>query len=496
MNYLILTLLLVVGNMCHLSSAAWLQPPTDFGPLTNSMTGATDGNGNAVAAWAGEASYYSNGAWGPVQSIDPTGGVPHVAMDASGNALLVYGSVDATEFRTAYLNGGIWTVPPPNPLDTVFFTSRSAVAMNGSGGGVAVWNNFDFVNSTGAVRSSFFSGGSWSPPITIATGINPTPNSIAYSANGDAVTIWADFGDFTIHAANYIGGVWQPEVTLGSSFGLGFPVVSIDASGNPIAAWINASGDVIAATYDGVSWSPTTLAAGPGNLGMFLAMAPGGTAVLTWQDNAGNGFSRSFNGTVWEPTLQFGSSLPTGFNIGAGVSVDNVGNALVVFYSSSTNQVLSSSLPLGGNWAPPLIIKDASTETTINTPYVSAISPNGGGFAFWTEEIIDLETAIVFASVLVGDQIIGPPAGISGRSCTNKFATQKTYTHIINWLPSPDPTVLSYYIRRNGVLAAIIPSSGPYSYIDGNCSRTTDLYTLTAVNGFGDESTPLNIVLN
>jgi hypothetical protein len=366
--------------------------------------------------------------------------------------------------------------------------------MNGLGQGVAVWNDTDFI--AGVVRSSFFSAGSWSAPVTIGTGVNPSPNSVAYSANGDAVAIWLDFSDSNVNVANYIGGVWQPQTLLDSSFGLGFPLVAMDANGNPLAAWISAGGDVIVAAFDGANWLPTTIATGPGNAGISLAMAPGGTGIITWQDSASNGFSRSFNGTTWEPSQQFGSDLPTGFNVGAGVSVDSDGNALVLFYSNG--QVLSSYLPLGGNWETPLVVHEPATEPPNASPFVSALSSNRQGFAFWTEEMDESEVSTVYASVLIPDPIIVdplPPTAINGSSCTNKFAVQKTYTHTVTWLPSPDPTVLSYYVRRNGVLVAVIPANGPYIYTDGNRCRTTVLYTLTAVNAAG-ESTPLNIVLN
>lgn len=73
---------------------------------------------------------------------------------------------------------------------------------------------------------------------------------------------------------------------------------------------------------------------------------------------------------------------------------------------------------------------------------------------------------------------------------------QTDIVNIITITPSTTPGVVSYYLRRDGVLIAIIPASGPYIYYDHNRSKhQTYTYSLTSVDGFGVESAPVVLVM-
>lgn len=491
--------------LTNIGQAAWQQPPEQFTSGVDSSQntlGATDGNGNAIAVWlpAGgtgpRASYYSNGVWSADQIFGP-GSSPKVAMDASGNGLVIYGISSAGQVLTSFFDGSTstWSVPSPDPLDTVDFTTRQYIAMNGLGDGVAIWNDA----TAGTIRSSFFDGTStsWTAPTVIETG-NYLPASVDFSSNGDAVAIWVDFITNDIAASNYnnILGNWQSPVIIGSSSTF-TPSVVIDANGQAIAAWIDLAGNVSISNFNGLTWSaPQVISVVPANTGVSIAMAPGGTAVLTWKTSADIGLSSSYDGTTWGPIQQFGTSLSDEGSGYATVSVNDLGDALIVYRSSATSQILSVALPLGGVWEAPLVVKEGADVPNPGSLYSSALSNNGVGFAFWTELNFDAERPTAFASVFLPDAIGPlPPASITGSSCNNKFASQTDRVHIITWTASPDPTVTSYYLRRNGILIAIIPSTGPFIYYDHNRKNKTDVYTLTAVNGDG-ESTPITVILN
>lgn len=91
---------------------------------------------------------------------------------------------------------------------------------------------------------------------------------------------------------------------------------------------------------------------------------------------------------------------------------------------------------------------------------------------------------------------IAPPGNIRGESCKNNFAMQTECVKTITWTASPDPSVTSYYVRRNGNLVQIIPASGPFIYIDHHrrCGQE-DVYSVTAVNALGQESIPVIVII-
>jgi hypothetical protein len=490
-------LLLVLGTSSLLNAAAWQQPPTQFTTDNQGreIDGATDGNGNAISLWtdAGtdtvEASYFSNGAWGAPQILNnlaATEGLA-VAMDGTGTGLAVWIEDGTGAIESAHFSGGVWTTPTPAVLDAPPTAFSIDVSMDGSGNGVAIWTDL----TLSQIKSSFYTAGtnSWSAFTVLGTGDDAS--SVSYSASGTAIATWLNAGVVT--ASYYNGTIWLAPVVLGSASD---SVVSgIDASGNAIAAWVDtATGNVLSSTIIGaIVTGPTLISAGPGNSEPSLAVAPGGTAVLTWRDGAATGQYSTFNGTTWAAPLQFAPEVSGIFStrLTASVSVDNNGNALIV-YGTSNSEIFSVQIPLGGTVGPTLFVTNninGANESLLDI--VSALSDNGTGFAFW---LPSSEGPNVFASVLIAD---APPGGLTVTICKNKFASQVDLVYILTWTPSSDPATVSYYLRRNGVLIAIIPASGPFIFYDHNRNRrVVDVYTLTAVTAGGIESSPVSVTVN
>lgn len=213
-------------------------------------------------------------------------------------------------------------------------------------------------------------------------------------------------------------------------------------------------------------------------------MAPRGTAVAVWEDLSGNGISRSFNGSVWEAPLQFTSDVSNDLD----VSVNSSGNALVI-WASSEPQIKSSRLPLGGVWGPEEILQSNPPHPEISD-ITSSLSATGIGFATWRS--ITEGDNIGFADATLPPT---PPSNLRVISCKDHFAIQADCANTITWTPSTDPTVVDYFLRRNDVLIAVIPARDRSIFIDQGRCRRVDVYTLTAVDRDGVESSPLIIVI-
>lgn len=510
MHFLWVFCLGLLSTSSWLPADVWNMPPTQFSDLagmggtSNSSDLAVSPSGNAFAIWSNnivddvgtQVSVFSNNAWGVPQLISTSGfsaSSTKIATDNTGTALAIWSEDFPGEIKTSYYNGTTWVTPSPDPLDLVaqFADPFASIAMNGSGGGIAMWIDANTSN----VRSSTFSSPSWSAPTTIGTGTGVT--SIAYSSNGTAVAEWDDGG--VINVANYIGGVWQLPIPVGSTFSAPLEV-GIDSSGKVIASWLDILGNVVISYFNGSLWSlPQTISTSAGNTDLSLAMAGNGTAVLAWIDGANDGFSSSFNGTSWSSPIPFATGVAniiSGFGPGNSLSValDTTGNALIE-WASVAGDIRSARLPLGGTaWLDESIIDPDLPMGIIDIN--AGLADNGRGFSVWGERNSS-ESAQTFGSFTL--LFPAPPLSIDGRSCDNKFATQTDRIHIISWVPSPstDPAIVAYNLRRNGILIATLPASGPFVFFDHHrCRKVYDLYTVTSVAANGFESNPLAIVLN
>lgn len=470
-------------------SAAWQQPPY---LLTTCIQGtlriASDANGHAFVILtegayldaAVEIHSYDGTAWsGPVAtfpiSIGVTGERLGLAMNASGKALAIW----ADEFginNTAYFDGTSWTNPPGNPL-LGLDVEKVAIDINDFGQGVAVW-----IDNLGNVSSSFFSGGSWGPSVNIGTGDSNL--SVAYSRNGTAVAGWQNLVN-GVTVNNYFSGSWQAPIILDPFGFMGIDKnVDIDARGRALAIWIGASGNIISSTFNGLNWlMPQVIDPSLNNVDPSLSMAPGGTAVAIWKTNIGSGFSSSFNGNLWSSPIQFTAGPIIG---SPHVSVNKSGNALAAF---GQNDVNSASLPLGASaWTLETIQDNLALPLQDVFP---SLSDNGRGFAAWTGSIPG--SILYYASVTLAPT---PPLTLQGNTCKNRFATHEERVNIITFTPSTDPSVVSYNLRRNGILIATIPATGPFVYYDSNrCKNEVDVYSLTSRDLLGQESTPIVIEL-
>jgi len=260
-----------------------------------------DRYGHAIAVWQQHdgsryniwASRYFNwgGGWGTAEIIEYSNAGsalhPQVAIDASGNAFVVWKQQDGSSqnvwsnrfFDTFNGWGGGWgTAMLLETSDGV--ADMPQVAVNASGNAIAVWSQ------SGSIWARRYTDGlGWRDATLIEVGsVNVISPQVAINASGNAIAVWQQhYGSRSdIWAKHYspgylgIGGSWDTAVLIDNSEGpaWGSPQVAIDASGNAIAVW----GQANAMGYDGVQniWS-----------NRYVAGSGWGTAELIETDDTG-----------------------------------------------------------------------------------------------------------------------------------------------------------------------------------------------------------------
>jgi len=474
-----------------------IQPITEFTNSGNSFVVdvSADNNNNAVAVFVDSveifASYSANGGiWQTPVNISNNSLLnieSDVDMDESGTAIAIWRTFDSGTFardvRASIYSGGVWSLPVT--IDAVDIFEAPAVAMDGTGKGLGVWQQGFPVQET---HVSFFSGGLWSLPANI--GVHGTFYFPSYSSSGNASVVWVNFNT-GIYANNFDGSVWQGQVTL--DVNPSTPDAGIDDNGNTIAVWTS-SDDVVYSRFFGGSWSvPQSISTGPNNVFPKIAVAFDGTAVATWTDGSLNVVFNTFNGTTWgvTPITVAPGAQPT-------VSMDDQGNALIGYVSGL--DIFAVLLPKNEVIGAAFLVATAPSVQDLAVDELGvALSDNAStGFLVWEQEIFFGE----FGSDSFGTSFIfaasppSPPLSITGTVCKNHFAMQTDKINILNFVPSTDPLVTAYYLRRNGKLIATIPQTGPYVYYDHNRCKYKTTYELTSVNAEDFESSPISVILN
>lgn len=497
---ILLMQLLSIGCINRAHALTWKTPPDALYPANPaSFDLAADPSGNAFSVWS-DTNFYVSRFSSVTGSYDPpillfsgTGtdpGLMQVATDATSTALIIAESPDLfpgpLNILTFYFNGTGWVMPSPFPLDIIpgGALAEVQVAMDGNGNGLGIWRN-GAGTPPGDILSSFFDRGSltWGPIQMLNTTGGGLFPAIAYSSNGTAVATWID-GTNNLIASNFSGALpWGAPVTIAPT--AIDNLVGIDSMGNAVAIWRDSvTSEVFSSYYTGTWGAPVSVSLTPGVLFDF-AMSPSGVGVAVWNDIGGSGLGQYsvFNGGTWGPPAQFATNADNGL----AVAVDSVGNAVIIWDNSVLEETFSASLPLGGPLGPTDPVDPTLGPAGNIRAGIAALSDNGRAFLTGTTSGGEGTTLAATYSLLPA------PSGISGRVCKNKFPNAAERVKIITWSRSLDPLTVSYYLRRNGKLIAIIPASGPFKYNDHKRCKNTDVYVVTSVNAAGVESNPLTV---
>ena len=167
--------------------------------------------------------------------------------------------------------------------------------------------------------------------------------------------------------------------------------------------------------------------------------------VFTWEESSTNLFYyATYDGTTWFAPSN--NSIPLGLSTIISIYRDPV-------YNTSTGQLL-------------LLWQDFNNNNRLFYSTYNAFPPS-------------------------------PPESFTGKMVKNKFLTQTNLINSLKWSPSTDSSVVNYLLRRNGDLIFTAPANGPFMYEDHNRKKNTVYaYTLTTLDQYGVESSPLTLTLD
>jgi len=183
-----------------------------------------------------------------------SGNEPKIAVDSSGNAVVVWGQYDGGYriFAKRYATGQAWGAAQiidaslQDPNNNLAY--RPQIAMDGNGSAIAVWEQPSLPSTSTAYNtwaSRYVAGQGWGAAVVLenATSYNILASpQVAMNASGDAVVVW-----------NRDNDIWANRFILGQGWGVAGmietstppaydPRVVIDVSGNATAVWRQSDG--------------------------------------------------------------------------------------------------------------------------------------------------------------------------------------------------------------------------------------------------------------
>ena len=345
------------------------------------------------------------GAWSTPVLIesDDAGNVrnPQVAIDDSGNAVAIWDEFDGTRYNiwtNRYVAGTGWgtaAVLENDPGDAF----GPHVALDASGNAIAVWQQSDGTRYN-IMASVFTPPSGWSTPTPIENDPNDARNvQLAMNTHGDAFAVWTQGFPVrpVVWARRYLAGSgWNALTRIqGDTSGDGFfPQVAIDPNGAAVATWHQTDGtryNVWADRYTpGTGWDIAQLIENDNTDNAEfaqVAMDAAGNATAVWQQHDGTRFNIMSN------------RLPSGGDWGSAVAIDDedeaatdphigmndAGDAIVLWVQQlgTTYNVAANRYTTAGGWATAQVIE---TEVGNAIEPRIAISQSGVAHATWMQD--------------------------------------------------------------------------------------------------------------
>jgi hypothetical protein len=345
-----------------------LRIETDNAGVAQSAQVAMDSAGNAIAVWQQSDGtrnniwsnrYVVGTGWGTATLIESgpgDAGNPQVAMDGSGNAIAVWwqhvgGQMDVMANR--FVVGTGWGTEVAIEADASD-VGVPGIAVDAAGNAMVVWpsavatGGFSFEYKVWANRFAVGTGWGTATSIDIANinSANPEPQ-VAIDGSGNAIAVWhRPSGSFdSIYSNRFtVAGGWGTAALIETddTNSARHARVAFDAAGNAVAVWIQNDGlrdNVLANRYvAGTGWGTPVLIETNNAGGAFevrLAVEASGDAVAVWyqRDNG------AFTDNVWTNRYTSGASWGTAVIIDNSTSparipqlgIDASGNVTVVW---------------------------------------------------------------------------------------------------------------------------------------------------------------------
>lgn len=230
-------------------------PRVAFGPDGNAIAVGTRGD----SAHPGQSRIYakryngSTNTWGSPQLIQTTagnGGDPQIAVDARGNAVVVWEQLWSGDpiVERVHVHANRYDADTGTWEDAQVITGGAAlaprVAVDANGNAMAVWQRsvppecLFCTRSSNLLATRYIAGVGWQGELFVETddNFNALGARVAIGSNGQVIVVWQQAG---IRANRYtVNTGWGSPVRLDNNVGRAtVPQIAIDSADNVIAVW-------------------------------------------------------------------------------------------------------------------------------------------------------------------------------------------------------------------------------------------------------------------
>jgi hypothetical protein len=284
-------------------------------------------------------------------------------MSACALSCCVGTTLCAAEVRAANWSAPV-TISGPLPIDKVW-------ALAGNQNGDQVFLSRPQVSGGYVVQQASRSpGGSFGTPTTIS-GLFTTLGELtaAVSSNGTAAAGWASSGNGVQVSLRSASGTWSAPVTLASGGRFANVQVKLDAQGNGAMIWVRLTDlavvQAVTWTSGGAFGAPVQLSSSAhGSFLPDLEMNDAGSAVVAWQaagllDNSNPYQVESVTrppGGAWSAPVAVSPVQPSTWN--PQVALDAAGNMAAIWEQGSTAgayKIFVATRDAGGSWSTPVL---------------------------------------------------------------------------------------------------------------------------------------------
>jgi sugar lactone lactonase YvrE len=236
-----------------------------------------------------------------------------------------------------------------------------------------------------------------------------------------------------------------------------------------------------------------------------LALSPDGTTLYV--PSSSNSTITAYNtSTGSQPFTPISQQSPGGITVspdGSVVYATSSSNNTITAYNTTTGMPIGAPFPISVASEPIGIC--LSTDGSIiyvgiagtNPQQIAAYDTANGmeiivNFPI-TDSINDPTRLISF--IASSPSSLEPPTNLSGKQKTNDFGLEYELFNRLTWTASTSSGVTGYFVYRNGIKIATLNAS-TLSYEDHKRQKgVTTSYSVTAFNGTGAESSPINTTI-
>lgn len=518
------------------------NPP--IGDTDSNATIAIDPQGNAIASWSrtvgGSASEdiwvalfnHSQRVWTGAVKISGGGSAANsqVAIDRLGNAIVVWEEGFPTQIKYRLLSAdGVWSpdisMPPNNIQPSVNAQTFPQISIDASQKAILIWMEYfsgkeHIFSATKPYEMPWITHGEISSGENNASLIPLKSLALSHSS-GIAIAAWEEFDQNTnttrIHAARFMENNWTEPLTISDINGKG-PAVGIDPSGNAVIVW-SQNNQIHSKTIRNNILSESAVVVSDSKYSAIhpdIGMDGDGNAILVFERIdamhkfiSGSTFSKRTG--LWTKPLDISAPSPANIAL-AGypvLSVNSIGDGVVIWKESSgENIVIQGSGFSLGTWSNTKTLSSLDSDSGAKTPAYDiavVLNDNGNILAIWPEDPnkngtfqIKSTAGIGLANLaplppMVSPETVQLGGVISGKQVIHRFPAHSDIINILTW---ENPGGVQFFNVYRNNLASLIATVGD-SYFEDHQRTPRELvtYLITSVDGNGQESAPMTIVV-